>query len=51
MSFANLKVPFYGHLKTRLCRTRGIGTETTTNKYEDDRKWKPTVDDKVMVML
>ena len=49
MSFANLKSNSMDINKLVTAAQEASGATTKTNKYEDERKWKPTVDDTVMV--
>ena len=45
MSFANLKSKSMDISKLVNAATEAAGQTTNTNKYQDDRKWKPTVDE------
>jgi hypothetical protein len=45
MSFANLKARSTDISKLVSAAQEASGQNQQTNKYEDDRKWKPTVDD------
>lgn len=45
MSFANLKSRSMDISKLVTAATEASGQTTNTNKYQDDRKWKPTVDE------
>jgi hypothetical protein len=45
MSFANLKARSTDISKLVSAAQEASGQTKTTNKYEDERKWKPTVDD------
>jgi len=45
MSFANLKSRSTDMSKLVTAAQEASGQTTKTNKYDDDRKWKPTVDD------
>ena len=45
MSFANLKSNSMDINKLVTAAQEASGATTKTNKYEDERKWKPTVDD------
>jgi len=45
MSFANLKSRSTDISKLVSAAQEASGTNTKTNKYDDERKWKPTVDD------
>lgn len=45
MSFANLKSKSMDISKLVSAATEAAGQTTNTNKYQDDRKWKPTVDE------
>jgi len=45
MSFANLKSKSMDISKLVSAATEASGQTTNTNKYQDDRKWKPTVDE------
>ena len=45
MSFANLKSKSMDISKLVTAATEASGQATNTNKYQDDRKWKPTVDE------
>jgi len=45
MSFANLKSRSMDISKLVSAATEAAGQTTNTNKYQDDRKWKPTVDE------
>ena len=45
MSFANLKSKSTDISKLVSAAQEASGTKQQTNKYQDDRKWKPTVDD------
>ena len=45
MSFANLKSNSMDISKLVSAAQEASGATTKTNKYEDERKWKPTVDD------
>ena len=45
MSFANLKSKSMDISKLVNAATEAAGKTTNTNKYQDDRKWKPTVDE------
>ena len=45
MSFANLKSKSMDISKLVNAASAAAGQTKTTNKYQDDRKWKPTVDD------
>lgn len=45
MSFANLKSKSMDISKLVSAATAASGSTQNTNKYQDDRKWKPTVDD------
>ena len=45
MSFANLKSNRLDVSKLAAAAAEMSGTKQTTNKYEDDRFWKPTVDE------
>ena len=45
MSFANLKSKSMDISSLVTAATEAAGNSKNTNKYQDDRKWKPTVDD------
>ena len=45
MSFANLKSKSMDISKLVTAATEASGQTSNTNKYQDDRKWKPTVDE------
>lgn len=45
MSFANLKSKSMDISKLVTAASEASGGTTNTNKYQDDRKWKPTVDE------
>ena len=45
MSFANLKSRSMDISKLVTAATEASGQVSNTNKYQDDRKWKPTVDE------
>ena len=45
MSFANLKSRSMDISKLVTAAAEASGQTTNTNKYQDDRKWKPTVDE------
>ena len=45
MSFANLKSRSMDISKLVTAATEASGQASNTNKYQDDRKWKPTVDE------
>jgi len=45
MSFANLKSKSMDISSLVSAATEAAGQTKSTNKYQDDRKWKPTVDD------
>lgn len=45
MSFANLKSKSMDISKLVSAATEASGQTSNTNKYQDDRKWKPTVDE------
>ena len=45
MSFANLKSKSMDISKLVTAATEASGQVSNTNKYQDDRKWKPTVDE------
>ena len=45
MSFANLKSKSMDISKLVTAATEASGQVSNTNKYQDDRKWRPTVDE------